>query len=394
MLRFLSLFLFSLLTGSLSAQEGVNVRIEVRSPEKSPNVFITGSREDLGQWKPDEVKMRYGSNPVNSPPGSVICRGPRPYPDYYFIELTDVVEEFEFKVTLGSWETEGRIEGRSSNANFLVPADKDTTIQLRIDYWGLPSSTVRGSLDLVQLPDSLSPSGFRTVRIWNPNRHSFFGVESYPVIYAADGQNLFDTRTANFGEWKVDEFLYGFGAGPMNAIVVGIDNTPNRSQEYMDTELGEAYRAFVTETVIPYVDSVYNTIPEREFRVAAGSSAGGTVSFLHAIYDSEFFAGAMCFSPALQLQTESYDINLLPLLDDSEPFAFYMDMGGKGVDSILHPGCQLIDERLSNDQAWSRHYLGYKYIPDDNHNEAAWAERFPTAYLDMIRLLGWPDREY
>lgn len=158
--------------------------------------------------------------------------------------------------------------------------------------------------------------------------------------------------------------------------------------------MGEAYRAFVTEVVIPYVDSAYNTIPEREYRVAAGSSAGGTVSFLHAVYDSEYFAGAMCFSPALQLQTENYDINLMPLLDDAEPFAFYMDMGGEGVDSILHPGCQLIDERLSNDEEWLNYYLGYRYIPEHDHNESAWAERFPTAYLDMIRKLDWPERDY
>lgn len=386
MWRFLSLILLSLVSGSLLAQEGVNVRIEVRSPDNDRDVFITGSREDLGHWNPNSVRM---SPCANSAGGGVYA-----YPGFFFIELEDVVEPFEFKVTLGSWEEEGRVRGRNTNANYYVSADKDTTIQIRIDYWGELGSTVMGTLDIIELEDSLSPTGFRTIRVWHPYNDFFLGMDGFPVVYMADGQNLFDAKTANFGEWKIDEFLHGFELGQWNAIVVGIDNSPNRSQEYMDTELGEAYRAFVTDVVIPYVDSAYNTIPEREYRVAAGSSAGGTVSFLHAIYDSEYFAGAMCFSPALQLQTENYDINLMPLLDDAEPFAFYMDMGGKGVDSILHPGCMLIDERLSNDEEWSSYYLGYRYVPEHDHNEAAWAERFPTAYLDMIRKLGWPKREW
>lgn len=394
MWRFLSLFLFSLLTGSLHAQEGVNVRIEVRTTDRLENVFITGSRDDLGQWKPDEVSMEYGYDIVESRTGSLSeCLGGRAWPDYYFIELTDVVDDFEFKVTLGDWSKEGRVEGRTTNANYSVSADRDTVIKLKISHWGGLGSTVLGSLDIIELPDSNSVSGSRTIRVWYP-RHDFIFIGRFPTVYMADGQNLFDAKTANFGEWKIDEFLYGFKSGPWNAIVVGIDNSPNRSQEYMDTELGEAYRAFVTEVVIPYVDSAYNTIPEREYRVAAGSSAGGTVSFLHAIYDSEYFAGAMCFSPALQLQTENYDINLLPLLDDADPFVFYMDMGGEGVDSILHPGCMLIDERLSNDEEWSNFYLGYRYVPEHDHNEAAWAERFPVAYLDMIQKLGWSEREY
>lgn len=222
MWRFLSLFLFSFLSISIFAQEGVNVRIEVRSPEKISDVFITGSREDLGNWRPDLVRMSNGVDFEGE--------GTYMHPDFFFFNLKEVTEPFEFKVTLGSWEEEGRVRGQNSNANYSVSAEKDTTIQLRIDYWGELGSTVMGTLDIVELEDSLSPTGFRTIRIWN-SHDDFSWSGKFPTVYMADGQNLFDAKTAGYGEWEIDEFLDGFGGGRMTAIVVGIDNSPNRSQE-------------------------------------------------------------------------------------------------------------------------------------------------------------------
>lgn len=306
---------------------------------------------------------------------------------FYTFMLDSVYEPFEFKITLGSWEEEGRMEGRHSNANFRANGIHDTVIRLSFDFWGdLPSSVV-GELDIYQLPDTLSANGFRTIRVF-PSRAALRESDrTYSVLYMADGQNLFDSKTANYGEWRIDEYMSGLELNEMDAIVVGIDNSPNRSSEYLDTELGKAYRSFVTQTVIPFIDSLYPTIPDRYHRVAGGASAGGTVSYLHAIYDADYFGGAMCFSPALHLQEEEYNIHLMPLLEDADPFVFYMDMGGKGVDVILHPGCQLIDERLSNDNRWSSYYLGYKYFPEDDHNEEAWANRFPLGYMEMKRAL-------
>ena len=72
-----------------------------------------------------------------------------------------------------------------------------------------------------------------------------------------DGQNLFDAATSGYGEWGVDECLDSLiKAGKPACIVVGIDNGPQRMNEYNPYEFrdfgkGEAaqYLAFLVETL-------------------------------------------------------------------------------------------------------------------------------------------------
>jgi predicted alpha/beta superfamily hydrolase len=57
-------------------------------------------------------------------------------------------------------------------------------------------------------PDS--PPGFldgRRVWVYLPPGYNDDQSARYPVLYLLDGQNLFDTTTANAGEWKVDGVL-------------------------------------------------------------------------------------------------------------------------------------------------------------------------------------------
>jgi hypothetical protein len=59
----------------------------------------------------------------------------------------------------------------------------------------------------------------RTVRVWVPTEAPTH------VLYAHDGQNLFDPE-ALFGYWKLQETV------PPQMLVVGVDNTPARMDEY------------------------------------------------------------------------------------------------------------------------------------------------------------------
>ena len=96
--------------------------------------------------------------------------------------------------------------------------------------------SVLGELEIVTINSKVFQN-IRDLRVWLPGNY-YAPVnrnKHYPVLYMQDGQNLFDEATAFNHEWRVDEtveFLTGsMRIGPM--IVVGIDSTPRRANEYL-----------------------------------------------------------------------------------------------------------------------------------------------------------------
>lgn len=128
----------------------------------------------------------------------------------------------------------------------------------------------------------------RSLRIYLPPSYGTRSDLRYPVLYMHDGQNLFDARSAAYGvEWGIDETMDRLIAeGKMaEAIVVGIDNTPERIAEYTpccDPQHGggklEQYESFIVDTVKPYIDRTYRTLPGKEHTALMGSSLGGIAS--------------------------------------------------------------------------------------------------------------------
>ncbi|NVK28331.1 MAG: hypothetical protein HWE14_09820 [Flavobacteriia bacterium] len=348
----------------------VNVRVEVRGVPDSATSYITGNSESLGNWNPAKVKLNKDD-------------------DLHVIHfLVDTAQVVEFKITLGSWETEGRMNDGSSPPNVSFKAEKDTIIHLHYFSWNAPpkESTVVGVLDVIELPFPHEDYPSRKIRVWRPN---LVDESEYRTLYMADGQNLFDAATANMGqEWEIDETMMELKGHEMS-IVVGIDNSPLRMKEYLDTPEGEVYRKWVVEVVVPYVDEHYATKPFANDRLVGGSSAGGTVSLLLHRRDSETFgAGALCFSPAVYYQGEETQINLIHLFRSEYQAPIYFDMGGLGVDSVLKPGLDMLTDSLeaygwTGDHQWFK----YAYFPEDDHNEVAWRGRFKEAYSWHIQTM-------
>ena len=112
----------------------------------------------------------------------------------------------------------------------------------------------------------------RTIRVLLP-RNYFESDSRYPVIYMQDGQNLFDSATAfNGNDWKLPATLSKLSL-KKQAIIVGIDNGEvDRINEYAPFKRGKSggegdqYVHFIIETLKPFIDSEYRTIPQREAR--------------------------------------------------------------------------------------------------------------------------------
>ena len=122
-----------------------------------------------------------------------------------------------------------------------------------------------------------------------------------------DGQNLFDAATSYSGEWEVDETLNKLAAqGKKVPIVVGIDNgggdrigeyTPWANSQYGGGD-GEKYMQFIVETLKPYIDQHYRTLPDRENTGILGSSLGGLISHYGSLRYQGTFSKVGLFSPS------------------------------------------------------------------------------------------------
>lgn len=168
------------------------------------------------------------------------------------------------------------------------------TYEFTVYHWrdyveevGVGEHTITGNVTTFKM--FIPPQLNRMRRIWVYLPPPDYGTtnRSYPVLYMFDGQNLFDSATSFAGEWGgVDEALEKLYTerGGFSIIVVGIDNGggDKRIDEYapwVNEEYGrgggegDAMVRFIVETLKPYIDSHYRTVPN-ETGIMGSSSAG------------------------------------------------------------------------------------------------------------------------
>lgn len=230
----------------------------------------------------------------------------------------------------------------------------------------------------------------RTVRILLP------GEAATHVLYTHDGQNLFDPN-AFFGGWKIQDTV------PPAMMVVGIDNTPARMDEYTHVKddigsggliggLGDDYATFLQDTVRPLVKAHYG---EPAVVGTMGSSLGGLISFHIADKLPGEYAFAASLSgtmgwgsigPAVHNETmiERYQAHghqgTVLYLDSGGDGGNCGDTDGDGVDDDIDQGDNYCENAQMRDVLLSLGYqdgvdMAYVWSPGAQHNEAEWASR-------------------
>jgi predicted alpha/beta superfamily hydrolase len=218
----------------------------------------------------------------------------------------------------------------------------------------------------------------RALRIYLPPSYAENPAKRYPVLYMHDGQNLFDAKTAAYGvEWGIDETLNRLVAmGTMDeVIVVGIDNTPDRIPEYTpccDPKYGggklDAYGAFVVETVKPWVDRSYRTLPGKDSTAIMGSSLGGIASVAIAQRYPHIFSKAGGVSSSFWWNNGT----MIAKLPERVPVKFYLDAGTS--DDGLEDSTRMRDALLAKGYRENEDLMFFK-AEGGRHNEASWAAR-------------------
>lgn len=255
----------------------------------------------------------------------------------------------------------------------------------------------------------------RDIAVWLPEGYREDGGKRYSVIYAHDGQNLFNPASSYSGEdWGLDETLPSLieNKKVSESIIVAIWNTPARLREYqlaapydnlcsdlkkyVFTELGgkpsgEEYLKFIVEELKPFIDRNYATLPDKENTVIMGSSMGGLISLYAITRYPGVFGGAVCISthwpstmnfnnPVLGNMVVSYLAGKLP---DPRSHKIYFDYGTESIDAMYEPYQLRMDSVMrasgyEEDKNWiTRKFEGHE------HSEKDWKRRvhFPLEFL-------------
>jgi pimeloyl-ACP methyl ester carboxylesterase len=254
----------------------------------------------------------------------------------------------------------------------------------------------------------------RRVDVWLPPGAGDAG-RRHRLLIMHDGQNLFEGRSATYGQaWEMAEAALRMDDPP---VILGVWNTPARRREYLPADmerelpqdlrdriananggppLSEGYLAFLAEELVPWARAALPVSPRRRDTVVMGSSMGGLISLAALCRYPQLFAGAGCLSMHWPLLTDpaAYqrgDLQTPRVLEALDRFAdramlrpgaghrLFVDRGTLGLDSLYPPYQAFMDQRLAR-LGW-REATGLRtlVIEGGDHNETSWRTRVDAA---------------
>ncbi len=228
----------------------------------------------------------------------------------------------------------------------------------------------------------------RSLRIYLPPGYGEAG-RRFPVIYLADGQNLFDELTGYAGEWGVDETLDALAAQGFAAIAVGVDHGGERRMQELSpwhnprfgAAQGAAYLDYLVKRVKPFVDANYLTRTGAADTAIVGSSMGGLMAHyaLHARPDVFALAGVL--SPSFWFHEASFHYPQ----NRPRPAAsrLFLSMGSEeGADMLSD--VRAMHRLLQRTPGGGP--LRLRIVDGAGHNEAAWRALFPEVLRFLYQL--------
>ncbi len=387
MYRRLSIWAF-LLPVYAMAQHTLTITVSaVPGTHMADPIYITGN---FNRWNPAQESMALQKHADGSYGVSVL--------------LKDVPSDrLEFKFTRGDWKTsECTAEGRLVGPR-VATLNRDTAIVCQVEGWrdDFPASTASANVHLLDSAFYIPQlDRHRKIWIYLPEGYDTAN-ERYPVLYMQDGQHVFDEATSQgrIGpiEWAVDEVI---DAAAEKCIVVAInhqtdykDRVPEyyfRPNEDHPNVEGPAYLAFIAETLKPYIDANYRTLPDKANTGIAGSSMGGLISFYGSLAYPTVFGSAGIFSPSIWLDHGNIENELTTLTNiadiHTQRYYFY---AGKS-ENRLKPDSTFV--HMNDDVQRAIGLLRQAADPeiasaireDGRHGALYWREAFPAFYRWFI----------
>ncbi len=373
-----------------SAEYEIFVNIPPTTPLGS-RIFLTGNLPELCGWRPDCIELRplTSSNNSASTNYSISANNSNwTLHAQFTLDRPPTNGSMQVKVTRGTWDSEASFQsGRTPENSFWD--SKNSKVVLSIPHWkDLPPKTAPQNLLIYTQVYSPQLQNERTIRVLLPPNYNPYEYKKYPVIYAHDGQNLFDPATCLCGaDWSLDLALErvtknqgegpkDFGRPAREAIVVGIDsiNSIERFNEYDYLIRGKAYAHFIIDTLKPWIDNNFRTLPDRNNTYSLGSSMGGLISLALIWHHSDIFSAAAALSlPVFVHNKVIYEISATP--KPQLPIRLYMDHGGIGKDFGYESFSKDYVTFLQGKGFHQNQDLIYLTFPYADHREIDWARR-------------------
>ena len=306
---------------------------------------------------------------------------------YHFTDKSHLPDTLEYKYSLGSWDfVELNKYGNAIDNRVIKVAEKEH-IQDHVPLWlqnGKNYDEAFRPIPHIISHDFEIPQLIKTRRISALLPYDYHQTDKrYPVLYLQDGQNLFD-EYAPYGNWAVDKKMALMAAQGMgDFIVIAIDHAKEeRIEEFTPsykTRLGvgdgKKYIRFLADTLKPYIDKHFRTMPDRMNTGIGGSSMGALISIYAGLIYPEVYSKLLIFSPSLWV-TPNMHFHFMNLYQTA-PMKVYL-YGGEGESDTMVPSLQRFKQAL---EAKASAPVSFKLSidPQGKHNEERWGKEFPKA---------------
>lgn len=360
----------------LICQDQALITISVTVPVGTHQVILVGNIPLLGNWDhPSALPLTMVDSTTFSGNFSV-----------------PLMTSIEYKLTRGSWESEALTENGMVPSNTQLIIRGDTTITHAVVMWKnagkIPGAGITGIVKYHPGFYSSQLDNYRDIIVWLPPSYYTDSLARYPVLYMHDGQNIIDPFTSFAGQdWRMDEVVTELiELGKIEEIIIiGINNTDNRTAEYSPLQLGEQYSAFMINTLKPFIDSTYRTMQKPEHTTVMGSSMGGIISF-HLVREyQQTFSMAGCLSPAFLIDDNEIINRIRNYSGPEKSIKLYIDHGTIGLEQRLQPAIDELVPLLNQAGFTDEQHLLYYIADGAEHNETAWAER---VHLPLVFFFG------
>lgn len=366
--------------------EQVTIHFAVTVPPETPRyqkLYLAGSAKELGAWRAEGLELKKDDD------GRYAAT----------VQLAGGVP-IEYKVTRGSWNSVERgLDGIEIDNRTLDPI-KTEAINLNVVTWvdqgktEPGKSTAAGNIRMHVGFHSTLLNNDRTLAVYLPPNYDKNPDKRYPVLYMQDGQNLFDTATSFAGvEWNADETAEKLiNDGTINpVIIVGIYNTPDRTEEYTPIQANESdpvargvyYGWFVAYEAKRFIDNTYRTLPDRDNTTIAGSSLGGLIALDTARAHNDVFGACLAVSPSLWSAEGELLSQWTADHDWMKGTRFWVDMGEGETEDYptgeAVPHLQTLVATLESAGLTKGNDYQDLVAQGDEKNEAAWSKRFGKA---------------
>ena len=240
----------------------------------------------------------------------------------------------------------------------------------------------------------LSGEKTRKAYIYLPASYEKEPEKRYPVMYMFDGHNVFFDEDATYGKsWGMNKFME---ESKKELIIVGVECNHEGNRRlieyapfnYENSEhgrikgKGSVYMNWLVNTLKPYIDENYRTLPDRMNTIIAGSSMGGLIAMYAVCTYNLVFQRAACLSPSLWVSPGRV-LEMVARAHIRRDTTVYMDYGALEIfnhaaneEAMISTAHLLLTKRVN---------LAMRVVPGGTHSEASWEKQIPI-FMDCLGL--------